>query len=116
MRIAGSADQQLKSAACRPRTKKSSEDSASGDYGAQQFSLEIFRDQIGHGHWSPAQDAVHVPLAEVAEGAASFEHAPKIAAAGVVDIGRCGGERFRDHFADFAERLFELGILRGVFL
>src|SRR5258708_2211761 len=101
MRVASGADQQLQAAAGGPGAEESSEDSPSGDDGAQQFGLEVLSDQIGYGHWSPAQDAVHIALAEVAEGTAGFEHAPKIAAAGVIDIGRSGGEGFGNYFADF---------------
>ena len=73
------ANQQHQAAAGGPRSEECSENSARGDGGAQQFGLEIFRDQIGDRHRSPAQQAVHVFLAQFAEGAAGVEHAPQIA-------------------------------------
>src|ERR1035438_8658137 len=116
MRISGRANQQLQATAGGPRSQKSSKDSASCDDGAQQLCLEIFGHEIGHSHWPPAQHAVHIALAKVAESTSSLQHAPKIAAAGVVDVGRRGGERSRDYFADLGQRFFELGILGRIFL
>src|SRR5580704_1266452 len=116
MRVSGSANQQLKCAACGPGAEKRSENSAGGYYRAQQLSFEIFRDQIGNCHRSPAQDAVHIALTEIAQGASGFEHAPEIAAAGVVDVRWSGGEGFGDYFADLGQRFSELRIFGCVFL
>ena len=45
-----------------------------------------------------------------------LQHAPQIAAAGIVNIGRRGRESFADDVADLAQRLLELRILRRVLL
>ena len=108
MRVAGGANEQHQAAARRPRAQECSEDSARGDGGAQQFGLEIFRHQIGDRHRSPAQQAVHISLAEFADGASGLEHAPQIAGAGIVDVGRSQGERFANDLAHLGERCLEL--------
>ena len=116
MRITCRADQQDQRASGRPWSEKCAEDAASRDHGAQQFGLAILRGQVGNGHWSPAQQAVHVLLAEIANGAPGLQHAPEIAATGMIDVGRSGGQCSGQHFAHFPERLLELGIPSGVFL
>src|SRR5271157_2257654 len=109
MRIAGCADEQLQGAACRPGAEKGSENSASCDDRAQQFGFEIFRYEIGYGHRSPAQNSVHILLAEVAQGAAGLEYAPKIAAAWVIDIGWRGGQASAITLLIFASELLNSG-------
>src|SRR5579885_1225386 len=116
MGIGRSANQENERAACGPRAEVCSEDSASGDDGAEKFGLEIFRGEVGYGHGPPAEETEHVFFAELADGASGLEHAPEIAATGIIEVGRSGGECVGDDFADLTERLLEFGILGGVFL
>ncbi len=54
----------------------------------KQFSLKVFGDNIGHGRRSPAQQAIHIFLAQIANRASGLQHSPEIASAGAVDIRR----------------------------
>src|SRR5579859_3659313 len=87
MRIAGGPQQQDEAAACRPRSQCCAKDSTSGNHGAEQFGLKKLGYQVGDGHRSPAQDAVHIFLAQLAQAAPGFEHAPEIGTARTVDVG-----------------------------
>ena len=116
MRIARRAHQQHEGTSCRPRPQESSEHAASGDYGPQQFRLEIFRRQVGDRHWSPAQQPEHVFLAQLANRAPGLQHAPEITSARVVNIRRRGCERVGNDFADLGQRLLKLGILARILL
>ena len=88
MRIACGTNQQHQAAACRPRAHGGAKDSARGNGGAQEFGFKELGDQIGHGHWSPAQQPIHIFLAEFAQAASGLQHGPEIGAAGIVDVGR----------------------------
>src|SRR5207244_2194166 len=65
---------------------------------------------------SPAQQAVHIFLTEIANAAAGLEHSPEISPAWIVYIRRRERQRLANHFAHFAERLLELRIFGCVFL
>src|SRR6267143_487309 len=87
MRVSGCTNQKHQGAACRPWAQKGSEQAASSHDGAKEFGLEIFSREIGDRHRSPTQQAVHIFLAEIADGAPGLQHAPEITAAGVVNVG-----------------------------
>ncbi len=114
--IGGGTQHQHERAAGRPRAEGGSEDAAGGDGGAQGFGVEELGDQIGNSHRSPAQDAIQILLAEISNGPARPEHAPKIATAGTVDIRRRERERFADDLADFTQRCSEVRVRDCVFL
>src|SRR5437660_1662524 len=103
MRITCAPQQQHQAAACRPWAKKRSEDSAGGNYSAQQFGLEELRHQVGHRHWSPAQHAVKILLAQFSQRASGLQHAPQVALAGIVNIRWRELQRLANDAADLLE-------------
>ena len=108
MRICRRADQQHQRASCRPRPQKCPEHAASRNHRAQQLCFKIFRRQIRHCHRPPAQQAKHVSLSQFADRAPGLQHAPQIAAAGMVDVRRRGRQRFGNDLADLPQRLLEI--------
>src|SRR5262249_43227762 len=100
----------------RPRTEKSSEDAASRDHRAKQFSFEKFRYEIGHRHGSPAQQPVHILLAELPHGTPGLQHAPEIAFAGIIDIWRRKFQRIANTAADLCDHRLKFLILNRVLL
>src|SRR5581483_2745548 len=117
--ILGSAHQQEQAAARGPRSEKGSENSASGNDGAEQLNFEPFCSEVSHGHRSPAQKAVHVFFAEIAEAAAGLEQAPHFGGAGTVHIGRRLRQYLPQDPADTRQNLLKFaegaGVLHGKF-
>src|SRR6266852_1412452 len=107
MWIARGANEQYQTAACRPWPHGSSKDSTSGDGGAQKFSLKEFCYQVGHRHRAPAQQPVHVFLAELAQSASGLEHGPEIAAAGIVNVRRRKLQGIGNNVPNLFQRLLE---------
>src|SRR3954465_2351925 len=107
MWIARSTNEQHQTAACRPGAHGGPKDSARGNSGAQEFGLKKFGNQVGDGHWSPSQEAVHIFLAQLAKSASGLKHGPEIAAARIVDVGRRKLKCVTDHAANFFQRLLK---------
>ncbi len=110
------AQQQNQGATGGPWSQESSEDAARCDCRPQRLGIKELGDEIGSGHRSPAQDAVHIFLAEVSYSAAGLQHSPEITATGVVDIWRRKRECLADHLADLTESRAEVGVTDGIFL
>src|SRR5207245_7659662 len=76
----------------RPRAERGAKDTARRDSGAQKFSIEPLRNQVGHRHWGPAQQAKHVFLSQTTESPTGLEQIPHVGRARMIDRGRCDRE------------------------
>ena len=73
MRIGCGAKKKDCCGACGPRAERGAEDTAGGDYGAQEFRVEKFGYEIGSGHGAPTDEIEHAFLAEAANAASGLE-------------------------------------------
>src|ERR1019366_7917043 len=100
----------------RPRTKKSSEHSASRNHRPQQFRFKVFRRQVRDSHGPPAQQPEHIFPSQLANRSPRLEHAPQIAATGTVDVRWSGCKRVANDLANLPQRLLKLGVLPRILL
>ena len=108
------AQQKKRGGARGPRARGRAEDSSRGDGGAKQFRLEKLRDEIRNGHGAPANQALHVFLAQAAEGLSGAEKIPEVTGGGLVDFGRGHEEEIADEGTRGVESFAQLGVFRGV--
>jgi hypothetical protein len=103
-----------RSSAGGPRASGGAENSASGGRGAEEFRLKKFGDEIGDGHRSPADKALHVFLVEAAECFSSPEEIPDVTRGGLINVRRRHKEEIADEGARRIESFGEFDVSGGV--